>query len=254
MWGGSPRISDSTQQRYKGLLKQYIIPRIGKTPVNEIKRMTILLLLEAMLKKGLSPGTVAITKNVISGVMERAIDMEYININPANGALKKLPQSKKYAKEDIEVFTTSQIDHILATCRKYKPQYYPLIFCAFRTGMRLGELLGLNWSDINWSDKYIRVQRSFKNQKISQTKNKRNRNVDTSPQLLEVLRKLHIEEKKASLKEGRELRIAVFTTKTGARVPQNTLRGVWAKLLEQAKYDYRKFHTTHIRKPINICQ
>ncbi len=233
----------ATQQRYSGVLKQYIFPHIGKTPVDEIKRMTVLTLLERMIKKGLSPGSVAIVKNVISGVMERAIDHEWIVSNPANGTLRKLPPSKKYSKEDVEVFTTDQIEHILLTCIKHIPGYHPLMLCAFRTGMRLGEILGLNWSDINWNDNYIRVQRSFKNQIISETKNKRSRNIDLSPQLKTELNQLFLEEKKKALGQGREVREAVFTKRTGERLSQNTVRGVWKRLLARAKYEYRKFHT-----------
>ena len=59
-----------------------------------------------------------------------------------------------------------------------------------------------------------------------------------------MLRKLYLAEKKNALREGRGVREAVFTTKKGIRIPQNTIRGVWAKLLEKAQYDYRKFHTT----------
>ena len=79
----------------------------------------------------------------------------------------------------------------------------------------------------------IRVQRPYKDQTISQTKNKRNRNIDTSPQLLEVLRKQYLEEKKNQFSRQ----------KKGSASPK-ILFGVWAKLLEKAKYDYRKFHTT----------
>ncbi len=165
-----------------------------------------------MIQKGLSPGSTAIVKNVISGVMERAIDLELIVSNPANGTLRKLPPSKKYSKKDIEIFTTEQIEHLLTTCKKYIPHYHPLILCAFRTGMRLGEILGLNWSDINWNENYIRVQRSYKNQVISETKNKRNRNIDLSPQLKEELQTLHLIEKKSALKQRRDTRDSVFKT------------------------------------------
>ena len=51
-------------------------------------------------------------------------------------------------------------------------------------------------------------------------------------------------EKEQSLKEGREIQQPVFKTKRGERVSQNTLRRVWARLLDKAGYDYRKFHIT----------
>lgn len=48
-------LSDSTQQRYSGLLSQYITPHIGDTPINEISRIKLLLLLEKIIKKDYPP-------------------------------------------------------------------------------------------------------------------------------------------------------------------------------------------------------
>ena len=117
--------------------------------------------------------------------------MEYIGSNPANGAMKRLPKSKKYAKEDIEVVTPDQIDHILSTCRQYKNHYYPLIFCAFRTGMRLGELANLRWESVDLIQKKIKVQ--IYDDFITKNRRERilpiNKNIITDLRLLSKTRK-----------------------------------------------------------------
>jgi integrase len=60
---------------------------------------------------------------------------------------------------------------------------------AFRTGLRLGELLGLHWSDIDWQAGTIHVQRSFNKKKIKPTKVGINQRVNMSEQLSQVLKK-----------------------------------------------------------------
>ena len=167
--------------------------------------------------------------------------MELISFNPTSKILNKLTRKKE--QKDIEVFIPEEVEHILSTCKNWKPYYYPFFLCAFRTGMRLGELLGLDWNDINWKDDYIRIQRSYKNRAINPTKNKQNRSVDLSPQLKAVLKKVYQTEKKAALRKGRAVSQPVFVYR-GERIAQNSMRNIWKKLLEKTGYEYRKLHIT----------
>jgi integrase len=57
-------------------------------------------------------------------------------------------------------------------------------FCAhFGPECALGELLGLKWGDIDWNQKFIRVERSYKRGRIDKTKTGNVRRVDMSDQL-----------------------------------------------------------------------
>ena len=49
---------------------------------------------------------------------------------------------------------------LLETARCEFPPYYPLFLCAVRTGMRLGELFGLQWGDIDFEGRFIEVRRT----------------------------------------------------------------------------------------------
>jgi integrase len=53
--------------------------------------------------------------------------------------------------------------------------------------MRLGELLGLRWGDVDWNNKFIEVRRSYKIGRFGPTKTGRNRRVDMSDQLVATL-------------------------------------------------------------------
>jgi integrase len=100
---------------------------------------------------------------------------------------------------------------------QYEKKWYPLFLCAFRTGMRLGELLALKWGDINWNGKFIHVQLSFRNGIVTKTKNNRTRRVDMSDQLTVELRKLLNKRKEEGLKAGKgEPESIIFHTKVGA--------------------------------------
>ena len=78
---------------------------------------------------------------------------------------------------------------------KMVPEHYPLFLTALRTGMRLGEILGLQWGDIDFNSKYILVKRSYKRGQFSAPKNQKGRRVDMSDQLVHVLKGLQRKEK-----------------------------------------------------------
>jgi integrase len=78
--------------------------------------------------------------------------------------------------------------------------FYPLFLTAFRTGMRLGEILALKWENVNWNRRYIVIQESFRNGKLTATKTGKARNVEMSNQLYENLRELYRKRKEEALK------------------------------------------------------
>ena len=74
----------------------------------------------------------------------------------------------------------------LDACARYHPEHYPFFLTAFRTGMRLGELLALQWQDADWHGKFILVRRSYKRGRLDLTKSGKQRRMDMSNQLMEA--------------------------------------------------------------------
>jgi integrase len=85
---------------------------------------------------------------VLSGVLNHAIDDDQIEVNPVLGVVKRL-QLTRDKRPEIKPLTKDEVQLLLETCKQQRPDYYPLFMTAFRTGMRLGELLGLQWGDID---------------------------------------------------------------------------------------------------------
>ena len=133
----------------------YIKPELGSTRVKELRRIHILQALRSMQSKGLSRSSIEQGNNVISGVIEFAIDNEYLEVNPTHGTLKRLGLSRKADRKPISIFSREEISIILKTCKSYRLDYHPLLLTAFRTGMRLGEVLALRWENVNWRQQYI---------------------------------------------------------------------------------------------------
>jgi integrase len=232
----------TTYQRYSSLLNKYIGPNIGKMTIDQITRGHVRDTLLDIHKKGLSKSTVSTARNVISGTFEHAIDEELVKENPSRGILGKLGLDERKDREPVQPIKADEVSLFLNTCKKYRNDWHPFFLCAFRTGMRLGELLALHWGDIDWNSKYIHVQRAFRNGRITKTKTSRSRRVDMSDQLINELKALYTKRKAEGLKAGRgEPEQIVFHTKRNY-TSQNTIRNIWKRILEKAKLRDMRFH------------
>ena len=85
------------------------------------------------------------------------MDDELVTKNPAARLGKLLKNAKNPAKE-MSPLTRNETDALLESAKKTR--IYPLLLCAVRTGLRRGELIGLQWGDIDLQGRYLLVKRS----------------------------------------------------------------------------------------------
>ena len=88
----------------------------------------------------------------------------------------------------MDPFTREEVTDLVATSRKHFPCWHTWLLCGLRTGMRAGELLALQWGDIDWRGRYIYVQRNLVRGTVTTPKNHQCRMVDLSSELRAVLR------------------------------------------------------------------
>lgn len=232
----------TTYQRYKSLWNTHIKAIIGNAVIDEIKRSDIRNTLLAIDKKGLAKSSIAGCRNVLSGIFEYAIDEEVVRHNPVRGILRKLGLDEHGNRTPVEPMTAKEVEAFLDACAKYQKRWYPFFLAAFRTGARLGELLALHWGDIDWQGRYILVQRSFRQGRVTSTKTSKARRVDMSEQLTWELERLYSQRKREGLSAGKgKPEEIIFHTK-GGYTSQNSIRNVWLRVLGKAGFRHRRFH------------
>lgn len=95
-----------------------------------------------------SAATVNRHKNTLSGIFKYAYQQGYIYANPL-GRISRLKDTAK----NIRYLTDTERTALFAACRESEwPKLYLLVLMAMTTGMRKGELLGLHWHDIDFSN------------------------------------------------------------------------------------------------------
>ena len=212
----------TTPAGYETSLRIHLLPALGEKRLDEIRRSDVKTLVFALAKKELSPSTILNVRACLSGILSSAIEDEIITSNPAARLGKYI---KRNQKPEVDVLTKEETAKLLEAVRTHRPHYYPLFLCALRTGMRIGELLGLEWGDIDFNSLFIKVQRAQVRGVIGPPKNGRSRRVDMSRQLAEVLSGHRTQLRREALREGRlEIPERVFLTERGASIDLDHFR------------------------------
>lgn len=95
------------------------------------------------------------TLDLLISMLDKAIDSELLLHNPA----KKVVIAKKESKKERRVLTIQETEIFLEEMKE-QANYF-VILIALRTGMRIGEILGLTWDDISFRDKLIYVRKTL---------------------------------------------------------------------------------------------
>jgi integrase len=228
---------------YRSNLDRHIIPVLGDKRVTAISRMDCRALIAECRRKGLSRKSIENISRTVSSVLSQAMEDGLISGNPAF-RLGRYYRTGDEMKAGICPLTADEVSVLLAAARRDFPREYPLFLCAVRTGLRLGELLALQWPDIDFNGRFIEVRRNLAAGRLTTPKNGKTRRVDMSAQLTETLRGLLRARKRETLKKGwGSVPELVFCTETGGSLDADNLRHrVFYKLLEKAKLRRIRFH------------
>ena len=93
--------------------------------------------------------------NFISDVFTYAIRMGMLSDNPCRRVF--VPKQEQLEKE---IFTLDEVRTLFANLESEPMKYQLYLMLAIYSGFRRGEMLGLEWKDINWEDNVISVRRT----------------------------------------------------------------------------------------------
>ena len=145
-------VKPTTYINYTVKVKNHIKPAIGHYKIKALRQDIIQKFVNSLSDKGLAPSTVIDTFKLLNNALDTAVDDGLIVRNVANRV--KLP---KTAKPKINVLTVEQQNDFVEQAKStYMGVLYIFDLC---TGMRLGELLGLKWSDIDFDKKQLQIVR-----------------------------------------------------------------------------------------------
>jgi integrase len=191
----------------------------------------------------LSPKTLENISRTVSSVLTQAVEDGLLPANPAQ-RLGRYYRNGDHPKAEIHPLTRDEATVFLDGARHHAPGEYPLFLCALRTGMRLGELLGLQWGDIDFHGRFIEVRRNLVAGRVTSPKNGKTRRVDMSKQLTLALKALLTARKAEALRRGwGQVPDWVFCNEEGGPLDGDNLRHrVFYKLLAKVGLRRIRFH------------
>ena len=180
----------------------------------------------------------------MSSVLSQAVEDDVIPANPAFRLGRYYRTGKNQVESEIRPLTRDEVVVLLNAARQHAPGEYPLFLCALRTGMRLGELLALQWGDVDFQGRFIEVRRNLVGGRLTTPKSGRTRRVDMSAQLGNTLKTLLVTRKAETLRNGwGRVPDRVFCNENGGPLDGDNLRHrVFYKLLTSAGLRRVRFH------------
>jgi integrase len=180
-------LAPRTYHNYKLHIREHIVPALGTMKLSKLDTPNIQALYSAKLRDGLKPSSVKYIHAVLHRALSKAVDLKLIARNPAASA-----DPPKVRHEEITPLDVNQSRTFLdaVSGQKYEALYVLSLTC----GLRMGESLGLKWSDIDLDAGTLRVNRQLQPIReggglvFSEPKNASRRTIDLPQRALEALR------------------------------------------------------------------
>ena len=196
----------------------------------------------------LSGQTILHYHRLISVILQTAVEWQYIPANPAERVKPPKAESNEAAYLDDK-----QAIHLLELLENQPAYYRTAVTVLLFTGMRRGELLGLKWTDIDFENQTIAIQRSLQYLPdmgvfTSDTKTKSSHRVIKAPATaMYTLKQYQTWQRKTFLSIGRPWEEAgrVFVTQNGTPMHPDTLTSWFGSFIKTT--DLPQIHIHSLR-------
>jgi len=233
-------LRENTRRDYECNLRLYLVPYFAGVKIRSISPDMVETFRSVLVERGVGRRTVNKCHTLLSAMLRHALRHRWINYNPA-AEIRKLREKPTTSERlvDSNVLTPDDVTRLIeATDERWR-----LIFLmAVLTGLRQGELLGLQWGDIDLNARQVYVRRQYTRGRFSELKTKYSRRcVALSDELLSILKEWKLRCPKGDLD-------LVFPTGTGNPENHSNLlrRGLYPALRRAGLRKIRFHDLRHI--------
>lgn len=238
-----PSVRPNTYLAYRNVVHRHIIPEIGALRLQKLAPAHVQAMLARRREAGLSPRMVQMCYETLRTALNRAVKWGLLPRNPCDAVER--PKGDRRAMRPL---TDEQARRLLAVARQ--DRLHALFLLALTTGLRLGELLGLTWNDVDLRTGRLRVRHQLqytggKPTLVPPKSARGRRSVVLPPPAVEALRQHRRRQAEERLRAGEAWQDwgLVFCTEIGTPLhPSNVRNRVFRRLLEEAGLPRVRFH------------
>ncbi len=238
--------------------KRHLIPVFGGMKLDKITPSIIQDFIN-----GLAPQLVNFKEinSINRRILQYGVLLQLIPTNPARDVILAKKQKKgrdaiKFiAPEDLKLFFDST--EKLST-RNYKKYFEFTVFkFLLATGCRFGEMVALNWSDIDLEERTVTINKTYSQElrTIGETKTKAGaRKISMDTRTILMMKQYKNRQRLLFLEIGARAPSVVFSTPTREYIPRNTLQGTLdrrCKALDIPRFTFHAFRHTHASLLLN---
>lgn len=155
VWMSGLHVKPKTREGYESLLRSRVLPRFGSTPIRAIAPEDVRAFVTALAEEGLSASRIRQCRQVLSASLKQAVHDGRIGRNPVNGV--KVPAERP---RQPRFLTRDELLDLAAAAEARWSRAGLIVLVLGLTGMRWGELVALQVSDINFVKHRITIRRS----------------------------------------------------------------------------------------------
>ena len=148
---GNANLRPSTKASYRSHIRNHVIPYIGSVPLGQVTPAMLDDMFRQLYEKGLSHSSVKYAHRVVGVAFEHARKYHYIENNPARDVITKFGKQGKTP----DPYTTEQMSTLFANVAGSKWELIVVLGGLY--GLRLSEILGLRWRNIDLESKTFAV-------------------------------------------------------------------------------------------------
>ena len=247
----------NTIRNYKERYNRNIRKAIGRMRMTDLRPIHCQSVLNTMASEGYGEGTIKQTLMCMISFLTYAADNDVIRKNPINRSSVQMP--KNVTKKPVDFFTVEEEKRFLASAKNYS--YYEQFRFVLETGLRAGEMIGLEWKNVDLDNKRIYVRKTLEYRYStgmwlwSKPKTKNSiRTVVLTDAACDILRYV---KKNSNLKEctPEEFRDIVFLNKrTGYPTKNSTYNNALAKACERVGVKKLSMHDLRHTMATRFCE
>ena len=232
-------LSITTYKVYLRICKKYIIPLLGDIKLSDIRPIHVQNYVDDLVGI-LTPQTIRIHLNILNLAFKRAYRLKLIKENVVQ--FVEVPKNKKFKNE---IYNAEDMRILLEKCHK-TPLELPIII-ASGLGLRISEIMGLTWNNINFNDFTITVEKITVRDEgkviLKEPKTESSvRTISAPKEIILMLKQLKKERLAAKLKGEKQHRELIFYDKNLEPIAPDVISKKFKYFLEVNNLKHIRFH------------
>ena len=232
-------LSITTYNCYMRICKKYIIPLLGDIKLCDIRPIHIQNYVDDLLDL-LTPQTIKVHLNILNLALKRAYRLKLIKENVVQ--FVEVPKNKKYKNE---IYNAEDMKKLLEKSRETSLEL-PIIL-ASGLGLRISEILGLTWNNIDFNDFTITIDKITVRDKgqviLKEPKTESSiRTISAPKEIILMLKPLKKDRWAAKLRGEKSHRELIFYDKNLNPIAQDVLSKKFRYFLQENNLKHIRFH------------